>query len=344
MTTFQDDAGNTCTKDAEDFEEIRLQHFGKLHQSKSCMIAAGESVIADQIAQIIEEHAGFPHGHSYHLQVLKYSKEEDYTAHTDCDNTSNDRSGTALVYLTDVEDGGETCFTKRGLCVKPRKGTGLFFQSLNTQGACDELSQHLAAPVVTGSKVVLQRWYHKSSMIPGSFEDHVLCDHSQNCRMYTYHQGRAKAGRLQRQGSRLKERGHLKKAEAKFEAAILAYSTYHLASALHAEVMRKKDRLAEAVSHFRNALVEAPLWDVIHLNMGNIYQDMDRLAESASHLRSSIKIQPSLSKAWIQLGRTLSRLPGREVEALQALDQHLVLSPGDSVALQLRRELMHSEL
>ncbi|KAM3260449.1 hypothetical protein ACQJBY_051608 [Aegilops geniculata] len=78
-----------------------------------------------------------------------------------------------LLYLTDVEEGGETMFPYEngdnmnigydyeqciGLKVKPRKGDGLLFYSLMVNGTIDPTSLHGSCPVVKGEKWVATKW------------------------------------------------------------------------------------------------------------------------------------------------------------------------------------------
>ena len=109
--------------------------------------------------------AGLNEDHSYHTQILEYSQGELYQKHEDCNNAANDRAGTSLMFLTDVEDGGETGFPRLGIKVKARKGTAVFFGSLDSEGRCDKLTQHVGEKVNVGTKTVLQRWYYQELLV-----------------------------------------------------------------------------------------------------------------------------------------------------------------------------------
>ena len=84
-----------------------------------------------------------------------------YKNHTDCVveyNDKRDRFATILVYLRDVDEGGETKFPQLGISVKPRKGLALIWNSMNSRGECDPTSLHNAAKVIKGHKFIIQRW------------------------------------------------------------------------------------------------------------------------------------------------------------------------------------------
>ena len=48
------------------------------------------------------------------------------------------RTLTCMIYLNDVESGGETEFTKLGLIIKPKKGTIVIWNNLNEDGTGNE--------------------------------------------------------------------------------------------------------------------------------------------------------------------------------------------------------------
>ncbi|KAL6209945.1 hypothetical protein ACLB2K_020884 [Fragaria x ananassa] len=78
-----------------------------------------------------------------------------------------------LLYLSDVEGGGETMFPFEngsnmdirydykkciGLKVKPRQGDGLLFYSVLPNGTIDQTSLHGSCPVIRGEKWVATKW------------------------------------------------------------------------------------------------------------------------------------------------------------------------------------------
>ena len=97
------------------------------------------------------------------LDLLVYSS--GYKSHTDCivhqkgKGEKRDRYATVLVYLQDVEMGGETEFPLLGIKVKPKKGLALVWNNMDEHGNCEPLSLHDAKKVHKGHKYILQRWY-----------------------------------------------------------------------------------------------------------------------------------------------------------------------------------------
>lgn len=82
--------------------------------------------------------------------------------HTDCTlgPEKRDRYATILVYLRDVERGGETVFPELGISVRPVKGRALVWNSMDSEGNCDPTTIHKAKRVESGHKIILQRWYY----------------------------------------------------------------------------------------------------------------------------------------------------------------------------------------
>ncbi|KAK8717619.1 hypothetical protein V6N13_044880 [Hibiscus sabdariffa] len=121
--------------------------------------------------------------HGEGLQVLHYEVGQKYEPHHDYFkdefNTKNggQRMATVLMYLSDVEEGGETVFPsakgntsavpwwnelsecgKGGLSVKPKMGDALLFWSMNPDATLDPSSLHGGCPVIRGNKWSSTKW------------------------------------------------------------------------------------------------------------------------------------------------------------------------------------------
>jgi prolyl 4-hydroxylase len=73
---------------------------------------------------------------------------------------------TLIIYLNDVEEGGETVFPESGLSVSPRQGSGLYFEYCNHLGQLDPLSLHAGAPVIAGEKWIVTKWMRQRRFVP----------------------------------------------------------------------------------------------------------------------------------------------------------------------------------
>ncbi|KAK9064984.1 hypothetical protein SSX86_016367 [Deinandra increscens subsp. villosa] len=119
------------------------------------------------------------------LQVLHYEVGQKYEPHYDYFldqfNTKNggQRMATVLMYLSDVDEGGETVFPsakgnisavpwwnelsecgKDGLSVKPKMGDALLFWSMKPDASLDSSSLHGGCPVISGNKWSSTKWIH----------------------------------------------------------------------------------------------------------------------------------------------------------------------------------------
>ncbi|KAL4434033.1 hypothetical protein ABPG75_000474 [Micractinium tetrahymenae] len=127
--------------------------------------------IEDKIAAVTM----VPVGHGEPFNVLRYELSQHYDSHYDSFSEdeygpqSSQRIATVLLYLADVEDGGETVFLLEGrnglerlatidykacdtgIKVKPRQGDALLFWSVSPNGTVDKHSLHGGCPVVAGT-------------------------------------------------------------------------------------------------------------------------------------------------------------------------------------------------
>jgi len=150
--------------------------------------------LADETIKDIEEriarYTHIPLAHQEDLQVLRYEHSQKYGAHYDSLVDGSPRIATVLMYLSEVEEGGETAFPKsthwvdeaeqaggewsecaRGVvAARPRKGDALLFFSLNPDLSQDRFSLHTGCPVLRGVKWSATAWIHTQPFRPGMLE------------------------------------------------------------------------------------------------------------------------------------------------------------------------------
>ncbi|XAR51344.1 Procollagen-proline dioxygenase [Bertholletia excelsa] len=138
-----------------------------------------ETGILDLIERKIARATMLPRSHGEPFNILRYKTGQKYDSHYDAFNPAEygpqtrQRVASFLLYLTDVEEGGETMFPLEdgldlnksynysdciGLKVMPRRGDGLFFYSLFPNGTIDPRSIHGSCPVRKGEKWVATKW------------------------------------------------------------------------------------------------------------------------------------------------------------------------------------------
>ncbi len=69
------------------------------------------------------------------------------------------RSWTAMAFLNEVEEGGETHFTEIGIKIAPKPGVLLVWNNAKPDGHPNEDTIHAGTPVIKGTKYVITKWY-----------------------------------------------------------------------------------------------------------------------------------------------------------------------------------------
>lgn len=139
------------------------------HLAETPFIAAVDARVSALMNSPVENGEG--------LQVIRYGVGARIAPHFDFlvpshgDNErslrrSGQRISTLVVYLNDVESGGETAFPEVGLTVCARRGQAIYFEYCNSANQLDPLSVHAGAPVLAGEKWALTKWMRQRRFIP----------------------------------------------------------------------------------------------------------------------------------------------------------------------------------
>ncbi|KAL3639014.1 putative prolyl 4-hydroxylase 3 [Castilleja foliolosa] len=175
----------------------------KARTSTGMALRRGQDKVVRAIEKRIADYTLIPVENGEHLQILHYEKGQKFDPHydyfTDEFHLKNggQRVATVLMYLSDVEKGGNTIFpnakkgdissvrgrkcakrgvsgksnissvrgrkcAKRGVSVKPKMGDALLFWSVRPDGTKDPSSLHGARPVLKGNKWSCTKWMHAS--------------------------------------------------------------------------------------------------------------------------------------------------------------------------------------
>ncbi|XP_002530636.2 probable prolyl 4-hydroxylase 10 [Ricinus communis] len=155
----------------------------RVRTSSGTFLSRGRDKKIRDIEKRIADFSFIPVEHGEGLQVLHYEVGQKYEPHFDYFNdefnTKNggQRVATLLMYLSDVEEGGETVFPaakgnfsavpwwnelsecgKKGLSVKPNMGDALLFWSMKPDATLDPSSLHGGCPVINGNKWSATKW------------------------------------------------------------------------------------------------------------------------------------------------------------------------------------------
>jgi prolyl 4-hydroxylase len=75
------------------------------------------------------------------------------------------RSWTTMLYLNDVEEGGETYFKHLNLKIKPKAGLLLAWNNLHPDGRPNIKTMHEALPPLSGEKYIITKWWRSWTLI-----------------------------------------------------------------------------------------------------------------------------------------------------------------------------------
>jgi hypothetical protein len=110
------------------------------------------------------------------MQAQKYAPEQYYKEHYDyfCPLSREfktytewmgQRTWTFMLYLNDVEEGGETLFKHLKLKIKPTAGKAVVWNNLYSSGIPNPKTMHEALPPISGDKYVVTKWWRSWPLI-----------------------------------------------------------------------------------------------------------------------------------------------------------------------------------
>jgi len=140
--------------------------------SRTCNLrglgGAAMQAIDDRICKML----GIDPSYSESIQGQYYEVGQQFKAHTDYFEANEiglhggrmgQRTFTFMIYLNNVEDGGETEFVRLGVKFKPRRGMAVVWNSLYADGRPNENTMHHAHPVLKGHKAIITKWFRSFS-------------------------------------------------------------------------------------------------------------------------------------------------------------------------------------
>lgn len=168
--------GNVIS-DAECDELIRLSQnrmnrskIGSRHEVSDIRTSSSTFLPEDDITTRIEKRLAHimnvPVEHGEGLHILNYKQGQEYKAHYDYFKSkvqakNNPRISTLVLYLNDVEEGGETYFPHMNLAVSPQKGMGVYFEYFYSDPEINERTLHGGSPVTNGEKWAATMWVRR---------------------------------------------------------------------------------------------------------------------------------------------------------------------------------------
>lgn len=149
--------------------------------SQTCDLGRMDDLFIKDIDDRICKFVGINRAYSEVIQGQYYEVGQEFKAHTDFFDPHEfdthckifgQRTYTVMIYLNDVEQGGETCFSRLGATFKPKAGKVVLWNNLNPDGTTNMESLHQANPVEKGYKAVITKWFR--SICPDVAEEKML--------------------------------------------------------------------------------------------------------------------------------------------------------------------------
>jgi prolyl 4-hydroxylase len=148
------------------------QSDAQFRTSSTCHLGTMDSPLVKKIDQQICNYLGIDVSYSEVIQGQHYQVGQQFKAHTDYFESHEmsthggqrgQRTYTFMIYLNDVEQGGETVFANLGTSFKPQRGMAVIWNNLNPEGIENYQTLHQALPVIQGQKVIITKWFRRNS-------------------------------------------------------------------------------------------------------------------------------------------------------------------------------------
>jgi prolyl 4-hydroxylase len=133
---------------------IKDNSFGRMIDKQICDYIGIDASYADAIQ-------------AEYLEVGQQSKE--YRSHFDAGRMDIQSSlgcqstYTVVIYLNDVEQGGETVFPKLGASFKPQRGSAVIWNNLNPDGSINNQISHHITPLLSGQSFFIKKCFKSTS-------------------------------------------------------------------------------------------------------------------------------------------------------------------------------------
>jgi len=150
------------------------QVFEEVYQPKYRTSYSGDVDRNDSFVRMVERRLGDLLGLDLSwgeaVQGQRYHPGQEYKEHCDWFDARSEywkeevrrggqRSWTAMVFLSDVEEGGSTQFPRLGIDIPPQEGSLLIWNNADHHGVPNSGTTHAALPVVRGVKYIITKWF-----------------------------------------------------------------------------------------------------------------------------------------------------------------------------------------
>jgi prolyl 4-hydroxylase len=160
----------------EEFEKSTITNSNendKIRTSSTCHLFPDKNKLYENLNSKICKIIGIDELKGEICQVQKYNIGEEFKEHSDYFDEKleynkkylmekGQRTWTFMIYLNNVEEGGETNFPKINLKIKPICGMALIWNNLIDDQQVNFYSLHQGLPVIKGEKIIITKWFRQN--------------------------------------------------------------------------------------------------------------------------------------------------------------------------------------
>ena len=139
----------------------------EMRTSSGMFFDESENEMVKKIEKRASKIMSIPIEHAENLQILHYKIGQEYKPHFDffaSSSVMNNRISTIIMYLNDVEEGGETFFPLLNISITPKKGTAVYFEYFYNDPELNNLTLHCGSSVKRGEKWVATQWMRRKKI------------------------------------------------------------------------------------------------------------------------------------------------------------------------------------
>jgi prolyl 4-hydroxylase len=149
------------------------QNLSYVRTSSTSHLRKDSSTFVKQLNETIHKFMNIPVELGEEVQAQRYDVGQQFQDHTDWfDETlefnkphlnMGQRTWTLMVYLNNVEEGGETDFPEVGYTFKPKKGKAVIWNNLYENKQGNPFTKHAGRPVKKGVKNIITKWFREKT-------------------------------------------------------------------------------------------------------------------------------------------------------------------------------------
>ncbi|GAC20168.1 prolyl hydroxylase family protein [Paraglaciecola arctica] len=141
--------------------------------SSTCHLGNMQDPVIRKIDLQICQYLGIDPSYSEVIQGQHYQLGQQFKPHTDYfepyelahyGGIQGQRTYTFMIYLNEVEQGGDTVFPELAIGFKAKKGMAVIWNNINPDGSVNYQTLHQGMPVQKGEKLIITKWFRQHSL------------------------------------------------------------------------------------------------------------------------------------------------------------------------------------